>query len=400
MIATFKPYKLNGIAQTPSSKSVSHRLLIIASMVKEKSTLKNVLFCNDIDRTIDCLRLMGSNIEIVGNDVIVDGTNFLSNVSEDLYVDESGSTLRFLLPFALLCYKDIKFHGTNRLMEKPMDVLKQLCVENNFIFEKHPEYVLVNGGLHKGEYSIAANTNTQFLSGLIMALAFHNQDSTIEFTTDIESYDYLKLTIDCLAQFGYFVELIANKVIVHPCIPHSNDIYVEADESNCANLDAYNYIGSNIELAGLDQNMFNRSRIYKQNIELITNGKCEIDIKDSINLGPLYMALAALKKGVVLINSAKLTNKESNRAFQMKTELAKTGTEVIISDNSIEVIPHPITLSNFRFEGYRDHRIIMALSLILSKYGGTITDFETVDKSFPDYMNIINKLGGKITINN
>lgn len=396
MKAYFKPSKLSGIVNAPSSKSVSHRYLIAASLVKETSTIKNVLFCEDINATIECLRSLGSIITIGENEVYVNGANFLSNPNEDLFVNESGSTFRFLLPLTLLCYRDIKFHGTNKLIDNIANIYEELCFEKNFVYEKHPEYILVNGGLNKGKYEIKGNINSQYVCGLIFALAFHNQESEINITTSILSEGYLDLTIKTLNTFGFNIEKVENSIFIHPSTPHKENVEVEADESSCANIDAFNYLNNEIIINGLNPNTIQESKVYHRDFELISSGKYEIDIEDCIELAPIYMSLAALKKGVILKNANRFISRGNNRLTYMKMELSKVGAQVIINDDSVEVISHPITLTNFKFEGHNDHRIVMALSLILNKYGGSITDCECVNKGFPHFFEKLKQLNADI----
>ena len=122
MQVKIKPGKLCGEIIAPSSKSFCHRLLIGASMTKGTSTISNVLFSKDIEATINCLEALGARFEIEGNTVKADGTDFLKNVKEKMFANESGSTLRFLIPFAMLCDKKISLYGSKRLMERPLDV--------------------------------------------------------------------------------------------------------------------------------------------------------------------------------------------------------------------------------------------------------------------------------------
>ena len=106
MTVTITAGKAIGTVTAPPSKSVAHRALICGALT-EKSTVKNIAMSKDIEATLSCLKSLGANAEFVSKDEIVIGGLDLDNIPDDaiLNCNESGSTLRFLIPIALLCGK-------------------------------------------------------------------------------------------------------------------------------------------------------------------------------------------------------------------------------------------------------------------------------------------------------
>ena len=126
MIANFKPCKLQGKIDAPTSKSMVHRYLIGAALSGEKCTLCGVDFSEDILASIDCLNALGAKISSVDNTVTVDPSGFMQGEASVLRCRESGSTLRFFIPLTLCRGKKITVEGSDRLFERPLDIYEDL----------------------------------------------------------------------------------------------------------------------------------------------------------------------------------------------------------------------------------------------------------------------------------
>ena len=398
MQVTIKPGKLSGEIIAPSSKSFCHRLLIGASMAKGTSTISNVLFSKDIEATINCLEALGARFEIEGNTVKADGTDFLKNVREKMFANESGSTLRFLIPFAMLCDKKISLYGSKRLMERPLDVYEDIARDNGYLFEKYEDHVMVKGKLKPGKYKVRGDISSQFITGLMYALSTYKEESVIEIIEPIESRSYIDLTVEAMKYYGVNVLFTGNVIVIKDSEYKTYDGMVEADESNAAFLDGFNLLGSNVKVKGLNENTLQGDSVYHKDYPLIKNGKAVLDLANCPDLGPVYMALAALNHGAVLKNTRRLKAKECDRGLAMKQELEKIGAKVNLSDNEIEVIPANIKTGDYIFDSHNDHRIVMAMSVVSTVTGGTIRNAEAVSKSYPHFFDDIRKLQAKVEI--
>lgn len=398
MKAIFNPCTLKGKVNAPPSKSMAHRYLIAAALSKKKCVISGVDYSEDILATIDCLKALGAEIQIEKDVVTVSPESFMKSESTVLNCRESGSTLRFFIPLALCLNNRITLQGSTRLFERPLDVYEKLCVENKFDFIKNENSVTVCGNLKSGKYEISGEISSQFITGLIFALVYLGEDSEIRVIPPFESRSYINLTISALKLFGADVEfadeytIVIKKAQLHPFFGS-----VEGDYSNAAFLDAFNYIGSDVQINNLKVDSLQGDKIYKNYFEEILNGLPTLDISDCPDLGPVLIALASLVNGAVLTGTERLKIKESDRGQVMHEELVKLGGGLIFGDKKITV-PKLSFLKNAELNGHNDHRIVMALSLILSKHGGTINGAEAVRKSYPSFFEDLKNLGAEVNL--
>ncbi len=397
MKATFKPCTLKGNIAAPPSKSIAHRLLIGAALSKEKCTISGVDYSEDILATLDCLKALGVEIHIDGDTVAINPEGFMKTTEAMLQCRESGSTLRFFIPLALCLGREITFKGSNRLFQRPLDIYEDLCLKNNFKFEKGENSLTLCGELKAGKYQIRGDISSQFITGLVMALVYLNENSSISITPPFESRSYINLTIEALKAFGAEVcfEDELNIVIKKSCF-NSFSGRVEGDYSNAAFLDAFNYIGSEVVVENLNPCSVQGDKVYKEYFEEISKGTPVLDISDCPDLGPVLIALASLKNGATLVGTDRLKIKESDRGQAMHRELCKLSGGLIFEDNKIIVPKQNLKRYTGSLDGHNDHRIVMALSLVLSRCGGEINGAEAVKKSYPGFFCDIKNLGAEV----
>ena len=399
MKAIFKPCVLNGIINAPPSKSMAHRYLIGAALSNEKCVISGVDYSEDILATIDCLKSLGAEISTENDTVFVNPEKFTLTTESTLNCRESGSTLRFFIPLALCTGKEITLCGSSRLLERPLDVYEKLCLDNGFQFTKNEDSVTVCGKLQSGRYEINGSISSQFITGLIFALQYLGEDSTIHIIPPFESRSYINLTLSALKSFAADIEFTDEYTItINKSKIHSFSGSVEGDYSNAAFLDGFNYIGSDIKIGNLKPDSLQGDKVYKEYFDEIEKGVPTLDISDCPDLGPVLIALASLKNGAILTGTDRLKMKESDRGQVMHEELAKLGGGLIFGENSITVPKHNFENNETILDGHNDHRIVMALSLILSKYGGVIEGAEAVKKSYPSFFKDILNLGAKVEL--
>ena len=397
MKAIFRPCRLSGRVNAPPSKSMAHRYLIGAALSKEKCVISGVDFSEDILATIDCLKAMGVEIQIADDTVTVNAEGFMKSVSDVMNCRESGSTLRFFIPLALCSGKKITLQGSPRLFERPLDVYEKLCADNGFEFRKNENSVTVCGNLKSGKYEINGDISSQFITGLIFALVYLGEESSIRIIPPFESRSYINLTVSALKSFGADVGFADEyTIMIRSAKLHSFSGSVEGDYSNAAFLDAFNYIGSEVGIGNLNADSLQGDRIYKEYFEAIAKGTPTLDISDCPDLGPVLIALASLRNGAVLTGTDRLKIKESDRGQVMHEELVKLGGGLVFGENTITV-PKQEFNCGVGLDGHNDHRIVMALSLILSKCGGSIDGAEAVRKSYPAFFENIKSLGAEVT---
>ena len=131
---------------------------------------------------------------------------------------------------------------------------------------------------------------------------------------------------------------------------------------------------------------------------MLCKGTPTIHIGDCPDLGPILMAVAAAKNGAVFTGTKRLKIKESDRGNAMAKELSEFGVSVKVHDDSIVVYPVQFHAPSAVLCGHNDHRIVMALSTLLTLTGGSIEGAEAINKSLPEYFELLKSLGAKITI--
>lgn len=388
-----------GSVTLPSSKSIAHRLLINAALTDGTTVVKNVSLNEDIKATADCLEAMGAEIEINGGSITVSGTEKMADGGvRRLRCRESGSTLRFMLP---LCLDGVKaeLYGSERLIERPHTVYRDICERNGFLWQCDGEKITVQGKLTSGVYEVPGNISSQFITGLMLALPTLEGDSLIRLTTQAESLSYIEMTVDSLKKFGIEVNRISPREWAVPGGQKRlspEEVSVEADESGAAFFGALNCLGGDVKLLNLNENSIQGDRVWRELFDEISSRRAEISIKDCPDLGPILMALAACKNGAVLTDTARLRIKESDRGQAMAQELTKLGVSVEVGENTISVSPQGLHAPTEKLCGHNDHRIVMSLAVLLTQVGGVIDDAQAVSKSMPQFWKLLRSLGIKV----
>lgn len=401
MTVTITPSRASGRVLAPFSKSMGHRLLICAAMAEGKSTVHGISDSADMKATLACLGALGVSFTLDGETATIEGIDLRhATPKKPLYCNESGSTLRFLIPPALLSGSNVLFTGERSLFRRPMTVYEQICSERGLLFSADEQSAVVKGPLSAGEYRVAGNISSQFISGLLFALPLLDEDSVIRITPPLESRSYIGLTVSALEKFGVKVLWRDDYTLFIPgkqkYIP--SDVSVEGDYSGAAFLEAFNLFGGNVTVEGLSKDSLQGDRVYHRFFPMLTRGTPTIHIGDCPDLGPILFAVASAKSGAVFTGTARLRLKESDRIAAMAEELAKFGVSVTAEGDSAVVYPADFHTPTEPLCGHNDHRIVMALATLCTMTGGEIVGAEAVKKSFPDFFEKIKALGVGVSV--
>lgn len=399
MIAAFTPCSLKGSIDAPPSKSMAHRYLIGAALSGKTCRISGFDYSEDILASMDCLKALGARIAVQGDCVTIDPDRFMTAENPVLSCRESGSTLRFFIPLALCLGREVTLRGSRRLFERPLEIYEALCREKGFAFAKKEDTLTLCGKLSSGHYAIRGDVSSQFITGLVFALIYLGGDSEIEIVPPFESRSYVNLTLSALRSFGADVAFTdAYHIVIRESQMHAYCGRIEGDYSNAAFLDAFNHIGSDVSVGNLSGDSLQGDRVYQNYFRLISEGTPTLDISDCPDLGPVLFALAAMKNGAVFTGTDRLKAKESDRGMAMHEELVKLGGGLIFGDNRITVPKQQLAYRGEPLSGHNDHRIVMAMSLVLSRIGGAIDDAQAVRKSYPGFFEDIQKLGAEVNV--
>jgi len=396
MKVTIQPGRAVGTVAAPPSKSMAHRLLICAALSKGISHIKGIFLNEDIRATLDCLRALGAECTLQEDTVTVRGINiFTVRSASELPCRESGSTLRFLIPPALLCAADITFTGEKGLFSRPLSVYENFSVSNGFSFFKDNRKLKVGGSLESGIFSVPGDVSSQFISGLLFALPLLDGDSTIVISPPLESRPYIELTLQALRSFGICARWRDSHTLHIPGNQNYRpaDVTVEGDWSGAAFFAALNALGGDVQITGLDPDSLQGDRIALQYLTALREGCPAIDLSQCPDLGPVLFAVAAAKNGARFTGTKRLRLKESDRIAAMSEALSAFGCEVMVDDDSVTIIANALRRPDRVLCGYNDHRIVMALSILLTLTGGQIRGTQAVQKSFPNFFDRLADLG-------
>ena len=196
---------LQGDVVIPPSKSLSHRYIIAASLAEGVSKISNIMYSADIKATINACRALGANIECFDNYLIINGVSKVSRVSQEIDCNESGSTVRFMIPIAMTLDKPCTFIGHNNLVNRPLEQYLNIFDKFDITYKKEDSAYLpltVNNSLKPGKYELRGDISSQFITGLLYALPLLDGDSEIILTSKLMSKGYVDLSLDVLDKYG------------------------------------------------------------------------------------------------------------------------------------------------------------------------------------------------------
>ena len=415
MNVTITPGGLAGSVTPPPSKSQAHRLLIAAALARGESVITNVALSQDIEATIRCLEELGAEFTVDGSTVTVRGmgANAMSPLRRMAYphldCGESGSTLRFLIPIALAVRGGGVFTGHGRLMERPLKPYFDLFDEKGIFYEQKDGALTVSGLLTPGEYRLPGNVSSQFFTGLLFALPLLNGPSALIPTTPLESEGYIQMTLQAMAQFG--VELPVTLSLPPHYHPQGNQTYhaanaaVEGDWSQAAFWYAAQALGNPVTVVGLDRYSTQGDREFLDWVQMVKNeplsgrGVVSIDVSQNPDLVPPLAVMGALMNGRLGIeNAARLRVKESDRLASVTAVLSALGADVEEGPDFLKITGKERLAGGVKVDSFNDHRIAMMAAIAATRCVKpiTITGAECVAKSYPDFWEAYERLGGKI----
>ncbi len=403
MKAIIEPSRLAGTIAAIASKSQAHRMLICAALADKPTAIACPTLSADITATADCLRALGADI------AYHDGVFTVAPVKampEHAALDcgESGSTLRFLLPVvcALGPKASIKMHG--RLPERPLSPLWEELERHGAVLSRPaPDVIAVAGKLAPGDYTLAANVSSQFISGLLFALPLLNGDSTIALTGHLESAAYVTMTVRTLALFGVDCPMGGNTFTVPGGRRYASpgQAAVEGDWSNAAFWVAADHIcGGTLRVTGLDPDSPQGDKAVTDLAARIAAGSSLVDCQDVPDLVPVLSVLAAVSPGVTRFeNAGRLRIKESDRlAVTAKLINALGGDAKELADGLI--VTGKSRLTGGEVDSANDHRIAMSAAVAALACEGPVVlhGAQAVDKSYPAFWTDYARLGGRVTL--
>lgn len=396
-----QPGQLHGSLVLPPSKSDAHRALICAALAGGESRVKGLGAhpSEDILATRRCLQALGT--------AIFDHRSGQASAQTELTLDcqESGTTLRLLIPIAAALGVPVRFTGQGRLPQRPLQEYQSIFAGHGVLLTYPATGSLplaVQGQLTPGVFKVPGHVSSQYLSGLLLALPLLKGDSEIILTSPLESAPYVEMTRRTLGEFGVSVQttMTGYQITGHQTFLPV-DYTVEKDFSQAAFWLVANYLGSEIKLTGLPDHSAQGDRAILPILASLARHQPQdpaflIDAAQIPDLVPVLAVAASLTPGQTrIVNAARLRLKESDRLTVTADVLTAIGARIRVEDDSLVVDGQPV-LAGGQADSHGDHRIAMALAIAALKTTGgvTIGHAEAVRKSYPEFFTEFSRLGG------
>lgn len=416
MKVRLSPSKLNGKITPPPSKSCFHRALICAAAADKPTKIFASSFSKDIKATISCLTSLGARFEY-GEDFVT--VYPIEDTKEECILDcnESGSTLRFMLPFAAALGRKCTFIGAERLGERPLLPLCRVLSENGVKVSYGESFLpcTIEGKLTGGTYEIEGNISSQFITGLLLALGVTG-GGEIRSTTPLESASYIDITTDIQKKFGITVEKKENSFIIPEGQKYTSPsvFTTEGDYSNAAFFLVAGALSGDdgLEVSSLYENTCQGDKavvdvLLKMGAKIIREddkitvfksklSAVEIDCSDIPDIVPILCVAASAASGTTVFkNISRLRMKESDRVQTTAEMINNLGGKIEFDENNIYVTG--TTLKGGTMSSANDHRIAMssAVASLMCEGDVIIEKAEAVEKSYPDFYEKFTQLGGK-----
>ncbi len=411
---------LSGTISCPPNKSYSHRAIFLATLANGKSTLENVLLSRDTLATVSACKAFGAKIKVNGSTVTVESTGEIIPETSQIDASNSGTTIRISTAIASLTDKKITLTGDSSLQKRPMqpllDALTQLGVKCTSTDGKPP--VTVEGRSNGGKTHISGSISSQFISALVISGPKMKNGISLEIDGDLVSKPYLDSTIATMKKFGVTVDAIIpyKKYNIANQKYKPSDFVVPSDFSSMALLlSAAVLLGKNmsidaslgdlpqgdreilayLERLGVKINLGEKITLVSP--KLLNGGR--FDLSNNPDLLP-PMAILALKtsKPIEIYNVKHARFKETDRIAILAKELAKIGIVITEKEDGL-ILDAPKALKGAELESSDDHRLFMAFTIAGMFVGNcTVTDPDSVDVSYPTFVEDMRKIGANLTI--
>jgi 3-phosphoshikimate 1-carboxyvinyltransferase len=408
---------ISGVVAAPSSKSAMQRIVAGGLLADGVSKIFLPSFCDDALAALSIAEALGAKVEISEDHVVMKG-GFNPRNSE-ISCGESGLSARMFSPIAALHEGEIVINGKGSILKRPFKMMEgplgelgvRISTNNGFLPVK------LKGPLTGGKVFADGSVSSQFVTGLLMALPVVQDDSLL-IVDNLVSKPYIDLTISILNKFGIIIE---NDSYRNFKIPggqkyRAGDFTVEGDWSGASFLLVMGAIGGEAIVKNLDLqstqadkaifevlSMSGANVRYSDDSIIVSKGDLHgfsYDISDCPDLAPPLAVLALACSGrSEITGTTRLTSKESDRGKILETTISSLGGRIKNYNDRIEIFGG-IQMKGGPVNSGNDHRIAMALTSasLLCNSPVIIDGIECINKSYPDFIDDFNKLGGKTNI--
>ena len=399
----------------PGSKSITNRAIVCAALAAGRSELTGVLDSEDTSVMIAAWQQLGLHLvhDKADQKLIIEGGGGRTPVHEaNLFVANSGTTIRFLTAALAACEGKFRLDGVARMRERPISDLlvglQQLgakVASDNSDHPNCPPVTIDAYGLQGGTATVAGNISSQFLSGLMMAAPMAKSDVKLKVVGELVSVPYVAMTADVMRAFGAEVRgEVQGPFTISAAKKYRAAHYsIEPDASAASYFWAAGAIlGGTATVEGLSRNSLQGdvrfceclrqmgcTVEYGNDSVTVQGGKLsgiDVDMADISDTVQTLAAVALFAAGPTTVRGVAHNRvKETDRISDLARELRKLGAMVDEFHDGMKIHP-PKEISAAEIETYGDHRMAMSLALVgLRTQGITILDPHCTAKTYPNY---------------
>jgi 3-phosphoshikimate 1-carboxyvinyltransferase len=405
---------IRATVRVPGSKSYTNRALVCAALADGQSTLRSVSDSDDTALLANGLNQFGVLVRPAGGDLLVSGTGgHLTAPRFPIPVGNAGTTFRFLLSLACLARGRTVFSVSQRMAERPIDDLLESLRALGASVQAMPwvpQFEVHGLGLAGGRASVKGGRSSQFLSSVLMVAPYAAGKTTIELEGTLVSEGYVAMTLEVMRQFGvrpgggegHLYEIVPTRYR-----PSTYDIEPDASSATyplaAAAITAGEVLVEQFR-QGLQADAGFRDILLQMGCRAVSRpgaaGICcdgplrgiEVDMNTMPDAVPALVAVALFAGSPTHItNIAHLRYKESDRMGTVQRELARTGADIRVGEDFLEI--HPAPLHGAELDPHDDHRLAMSFALLgLRVPGIAVRNPSCVRKSFPQYWEMLSSL--------
>lgn len=394
--------------RVPGSKSITNRALLLAALAEGESRLEGVLQSDDTRHMRNGLEALG--IDVVEQDAttwtVRGGRSRLRRPGHDLFIGNSGTTVRFLTALAALVPGPVTLVGDAHMAKRPIqdlvDVLRQLGVRVDCASGCPP--LTVHGGrLPGGRVSMRGDRSSQYLSAMLMAGALAEAPIEVVIEGTLVSRPYIGITERMVSDFGGSIEADDRRFVITPVAGYRPRPYAIEPDASAASYPFALAAASRgcLLVPGLGADALQGDVAFADllaragaivtrepgGIRVEGRGLRGVD-EDMHHISDTVMTLAAiapLADGPTTIrNVANIRIKETDRLAATVAELRRLGQHVTHGDDWMRIEPRPIVPAIVQC--YSDHRMAMSFAVLGAlREGITIEDPACVAKTYPGF---------------
>ena len=413
--------KISGEIVCPANKSYTHRAIFLASLAGKDSTVENALFSADTKATIEACKKFGAEIIIEKSSIVAKNPIKIGTKVPEINTENSGTTIRIASGIASLFSEEITLTGDSSLQKRPMqpllDALSSIGAQCSSTNGKPP--IKIKGKISGGDVKIPGSFSSQFISALLICAPLTENGISLEIEGNLVSKPYLDATIATMRKFGVTVQTLIpyKRYNISPQIYKECTFSVPIDFSSLALLLSANVLnGEGITIKGNIGNLpqgdevfidileqlgvqvtISDEEIKIQSPEKLSGGK--FDLSNSPDLLP-PLAILSLKSSrpIEIFNVKHARLKETDRIAIISRELVKLGIKIQEKEDGL-ILEASENICGADLNSEEDHRLFMAFCIAGMHVGNcTVTDPKSVQVSYPNFVEEMNRLGAKITL--